>query len=216
MLYAEKEATYFSTARSEILELLPKFSKRVMEIGCGSGQTLEMLKSLNLCQETVGLELFENAAEQAKSRVDKVYCLDVERDSLPEDIGRFNLILLLDVLEHLVDPWDFLNRLKEKYLSEQGVIIVSLPNAQHFSFVGPLLLGDIEYVERGVRDKTHLRFFTKKSGARMLVDAGFSVEKIHATSLGLNLNSGRLNLLTFGFFSQFLASQYIYSAVSNK
>ena len=43
-LYSEKESDYFSSARIEILELLPKYSDRVLEVGCGSGKTLQMLK----------------------------------------------------------------------------------------------------------------------------------------------------------------------------
>ena len=72
-------------------------------IGCGSGQTLQMLKEKKLCAETVGIELFADAAHEAKSRVDQVYHMDVEQSPLPTSLGKFDLILLLDVLEHLVD-----------------------------------------------------------------------------------------------------------------
>ncbi len=209
-LYSEKESDYFSSARIEILELLPKYSDRVLEVGCGSGKTLQMLKEKKYCMETVGIELFTTAAEQAKDRVDTVYCMDVENFAMPESIGKFNLILLLDVLEHLVDPWAFLSRLVKGHLANNGKVIVSLPNARHFSLLGPLLFGKFDYVERGILDKTHLRFFTKSSAENLLKSAGLHVEAIKPTSLSLNLNSGKLNTLTLGVFSEFLASQYIF------
>jgi len=212
-LYSEKDTGYFSNARTGILDLLPSFSARVLEIGCGAGQTLEMLKMKKLCVETVGVELFKDAADEARSKVDAIYCLDVEKSPMPENIGKFNLILLLDVLEHLVDPWAFLSRLTETHLADGGKVIVSLPNARHFSLVVPLLFGRFDYVERGILDKTHLRFFTKNSAAALLKSAGLSVEALGPTSLDLHLKSGKLNAITMGLFSEFLASQYIFCAV---
>lgn len=215
-LYFEKQQDYFSSARHEIVDLLPKFSQRVLEIGCGSGQTLEMLKNKQFCAETVGIELFATAADEARSRVDAVYCMDVEIGPLPEQIGKFDLILLLDVLEHLVDPWTFLRHLKDKYLAVDGKIIISLPNARHFSLVLPLLRGRFDYVERGLLDKSHLRFFTKDSAAKLLKGAGLNIEAIKPTSLDLHLNSGKLNAITLGLFSEFITSQYIFRAVAAK
>jgi 2-polyprenyl-3-methyl-5-hydroxy-6-metoxy-1,4-benzoquinol methylase len=211
-LYFSKGRNYFSAVRQEILDLVPAFSKRVLEVGCGTGQTLEMLKAKNLCLETVGFELFSAAAEEACSRVDNVYCLDVERDRLPGNLEKFDLILLLDVLEHLVDPWHVLKMLREEYLADEGKIIISLPNAQHFSLVLPLIFGRFNYEERGVLDKTHLRFFTRSSATDLLSSAFLKVDNLKRTSLDVSLNSGKLNFLTFGIFSNFIASQNIFLA----
>ena len=57
-LYSEKESDYFSSARIEILELLPKYSDRVLEVGCGSGKTLQMLKEKKYCMETLNYSKF--------------------------------------------------------------------------------------------------------------------------------------------------------------
>lgn len=212
-LYESKVDDYFSAARKEILDLMPVFSDRVLEIGCGSGQTLELIKHLKLCEKTVGIELFEQAAQNARTRADEVHHLDIEKDELPSDLGQFDLILILDVLEHLIDPWAVLHRIQSSHLKPGGKIIISLPNARHFTCVIPLLLnGDFNYQERGILDKTHLRFFTRKSGIKMLHDAGLSIEKVKCTSLDKSLNSGKLNALTFGIFSEFLTSQFIYLA----
>jgi hypothetical protein len=88
-----------------------------------------------------------------------------------------------------------------------------LPNARHFACVLPLLLkGEFVYQERGILDKTHLRFFTRKSGVRLIQEAGLSIEKIKHTSLDWSLKSGKLNAVTLGLFSEFLTSQFIYLA----
>ena len=215
-LYNEKKSDYFSSARTEILDLLPDFSARVLEIGCGSGQTLEMLKQKNLCLETVGVELFAAAADEARNRVNSIYCMDVEKSPMPDNIGKFDLILLLDVLEHLVDPWALLSSLVEDYLAVRGKVIVSLPNARHFSLVLPLLRGRFDYVERGILDKTHLRFFTKDSATKLLETSGLNIESIKSTSLDLHLNSGKLNVVTLGLFSDFITSQYIFKATAGE
>lgn len=215
-LYNEKKSDYFSSARTEILDLLPDFSARVLEIGCGSGQTLEMLKEKNLCLETVGVELFTAAADEARNRVNSIYCMDVEKSPMPDNIGKFDLILLLDVLEHLVDPWALLSSLVENHLAVRGKVIVSLPNARHFSLVLPLLRGRFDYVERGILDKTHLRFFTKDSATKLLETSGLNIESIKSTSLDLHLNSGKLNAITLGLLSGFITSQYIFKAAAGE
>lgn len=216
-LYESKAGGYFSSARKEILDLMPDFSQRVLEIGCGSGQTLELIKNLQLCERTVGIEFFEKAAQEASLRVDETYQLNIETDEFPLGIGQFDLILILDVLEHLVDPWGILKLINDSLLKPEGGIIISLPNARHFTCVLPLLFnGEFDYKERGILDKTHLRFFTRKSGAKMLEQAGLSIQKMKCTSLDWKLNSGKLNAMTFGVFSEFLTSQYIYLAKKNQ
>lgn len=210
--YNEKEGGYFSSTRSEILRLLPEYSGKVLEIGCGSGQTLAMIKEKRLCAETVGIELFQSAADEARKRVDRVYCLNVERDEIPSEVQQFDLILILDVLEHLVDPWAFLSKLVGSHLAPNGKLIASIPNARHFSMVLPLLAGNFDYVERGILDKTHLRFFTRRSAVKLLNHAGLSVEATQSTSLDFRLNSGKLNALTLGLFSEFLSLQYLFRA----
>lgn len=213
-LYNDKKADYFSTTRTGILDLIPEFSQRVLEIGCGAGQTLALLKENKRCAETVGIELFPEAADAARNKVDLVYCLDAEKETMPQGIGKFDLILLLDVLEHLFDPWSVLARLTKEHLAVGGRVIVSLPNARHFSLVVPLLFGKFDYTERGIIDKTHLRFFTRDSAAQLLHGAGLTIEATKRTSLDLYLNSGKVNAITLGLFSEFLTSQYIFRAVS--
>lgn len=211
--YSNKDPDYFSTARIEIAPLLPRFASRVLEIGCGSGQTLEWLRREGRCGHSVGIELTEFAAKEAETRVDEVFCLDIELESPPPSMGRFDLVLMLDVIEHLRDPWAALRRVVSDLAEPNALFIVSVPNAQNYTLVLPLLRGRFEYTERGVLDRTHLRFFTKSSTEDLLRSAGLQTQGWIGTSLSRDLKSGKLNYFTLGAFENFLVCQNIFSAV---
>ena len=124
--YSEKSDAYFAYARKEIGPLLPRDAgrdgqgARVLEIGCGTGATLGWLRQSGLASETIGVEIVEAAATQARAFADKVHCLDFERHDLPAGHGQFDVILCLDVLEHMVDPWKVVDRLVTGYLKPGG------------------------------------------------------------------------------------------------
>jgi 2-polyprenyl-3-methyl-5-hydroxy-6-metoxy-1,4-benzoquinol methylase len=92
--------------------------------------------------------------------------LDLERG--PE---RFDLVLCGDVLEHLVDPWTALRCLRA--LCPNGYSIVSLPNVAHVSTFIALLRSHWPYRERGIHDRTHLRFFGRNNLSELYQGAGF-------------------------------------------
>ncbi len=212
-MYEEKQPSYFSNPREDIIQLLPEKIHRVLEVGCGSGATLSIIKSKFPDSITVGIELSERAAEVASKRVDVVRNLDIERNESRSTLGQFDLILLLDVLEHLKDPWATLNCLVKDNLCARGTVITSIPNARNHSLVVQLLRGEFEYKESGVLDKTHLRFFTKKSMIRLIEEAGLKVVQCNPTNVEGNSRSALLNRLTFGLMEQFLAVQYITRAI---
>lgn len=168
---------YFGRIRKEILPLLPAHSARALEIGCGQGATLAWLRSEGRVDEAYGVEYMPEAAAIAKTRLDGVVCGDIEKMDIPFN-GTFDLLLCLDVLEHLVDPWAFLKRLRKR-LGPRGVMVVSLPNAQHHSIsVSLLLRGRFDYSESGLMDRTHLRFFTRYSATALLQAGGFCVTEV--------------------------------------
>jgi 2-polyprenyl-3-methyl-5-hydroxy-6-metoxy-1,4-benzoquinol methylase len=163
-------------ARSDLLSMVPdRAYGRVLDVGCATGATSAELKQrLPGCHVT-GIELDQGMAELARERLDRVLVGDASalltelRDS--ED-DRFDLVLCGDVLEHLVDPWAALGCIRK--LCPTGTVIVSLPNVAHVSTVVALLFGSYwPYRDRGIHDRTHLRFFGRNNLAPLFAAADF-------------------------------------------
>ena len=175
MDYKNKPSGYYDNFRDEMLVYLPKEAKKILEVGCGNGCFAEVIKKQNNA-EVWGIELMEEEAEKAKLVLDKAFAGPCENfiDDLPEDY--FDAIYFNDVLEHLVDPYTVLKKLRSK-LSKNGVVISSIPNVRyHNTFMRVLIKKDWKYEDYGVMDFTHLRFFTEKSINRMYKEAGYTVK----------------------------------------
>lgn len=207
-MYEDKQAWYYAFVRKDIAPLLPASAPRVLEIGCGGGGTLAWLKQSGRAQWTVGIELSQEAAAVAATRVDEVHCGDADQllARLPAD--SFDLILCLDVLEHLVDPWATLNKIRS-LLRPGGRIISSLPNVRHHSVVLPLLLrGRWEYQEAGIMDRTHLRFFSRDAMAAMMRRASLREIRALPTYAWGSWDKWK-DRATFGLLRGLLAFQYL-------
>ena len=117
------------------------------------------------------------------------------------------MILCLDVLEHLIDPWSTIISLV-KFMKPGASFIASIPNIQHYSILLNLLRGRWNYSVAGLMDKTHLRFFVRSTAVSMLEDAGLKVSAIET-------NMGRIKVFdrcTLGAFRGFCAYQYLIHA----
>lgn len=184
--YSVKTGDYFSHARREILPLLPQHAPRALEVGCGEGHTLSLLKQQGICEWVCGIEISPTAAEQATQRLDVVFKGNIETMELPVAPGTIDLLLCLDVLEHLVDPWVTLKRLVT-LLSPNGVLVASIPNVRNYRVLLPLILkGRWDYMDSGILDRTHLRFFTRATAINLVESSGLSVERVDA----INHHSG--------------------------
>ncbi len=174
MDYENKPEGYYYNIRYEMLKYLPDNPKKIIDIGCGNGAFAEVLKNKTNA-EVWGIEYMDKEALLAKEKLFKVFsgrCEDYI-DGLPNNY--FDVIYFNDVLEHLVDPFDVLNRVKYK-LSNNGVVISSIPNIRSYNtFMKLLFKKDFKYTEDGILDKTHLRFFTKKSIRRTYEELGYTV-----------------------------------------
>lgn len=205
--YQQKDPIYYEGYREDILPLLPKHVGRVLEVGCGTGNTLAYLKDNNYCDWTCGVELFPDAAVIAKDRVDLFFQANIETFDLPIELHSIDTILCLDVLEHLVNPEAVIQKLHQ-YLAPGGAIVASLPNVRHYTVLFPLLFQDKwEYQDNGILDKTHLKFFVKETAINLMESSGLSVTKV-IQSLAFR-RSIFVNALTFGLFKSFLTWQYL-------
>jgi len=102
---------------------------------------------------------------------------------------KFDRVLLLDVLEHLMRPERLLAEAMNA-LNPQGRLIVSLPNVANIAVRLALLFGRFTYTERGILDRTHLRFFTRKTARRFLEENGCQVLETRSTVIPLELALG--------------------------
>jgi SAM-dependent methyltransferase len=145
-------------------------TSRVLDIGAGSGAIGRTLKESGVT-ELYAIEIDEKAAEHIGPIYKRV------EDSIDAYEGqKFDVILLLDVLEHLTIPADFLRRVAE-LLSDGGIVLISVPNIAHWSVRIPLLFGIFNYQERGILDKTHYHFFTLRHLREMVTSVqGVKIE----------------------------------------
>lgn len=165
-------ATYFDATRRDLLDALGGSHLRVLEIGCGTGATGVEACRRGLAREYVGVELDPDAAAIASERLSRLVIGDVERMDRT-DLGTFDAIVAGDVIEHLVEPWGTMRDLVRDHLRPNGQLVASIPNARCYAFWAPLVLrGRFDYTATGLRDRTHLRWFTRHSMEEMLRDAG--------------------------------------------
>lgn len=145
----------------------------IFEAGITSGQMAALLGAAGRVVD--GHDIDEEAAEQARGRARKVWTGDLETFPIEEALpDTYAAILCGDVLEHLRDPVAVLSRLRTR-LRPGGVAVVSVPNVANWSVRLGLLAGRFEYHDRGILDRTHLRFFTWRSAQAMVRDAGFEL-----------------------------------------
>lgn len=161
--------------RLELLNRVP-MGARALDVGCWSGFNGRHLHARrNAVMD--GVEPDALMAELASRDYACVYAMSIEdalRGPLTEVPNLYDVLLLLDVLEHLVDPSAVLHGLR-RVLRPGGTALVSLPNVAHWSVRKDLALGRFRYTSSGLLDATHLRFFTAASGAALLTDAGWEI-----------------------------------------
>ena len=161
-------------------------NREVLDVGSGQGLLArELSKNGN---RVVGVDALSMVPPPI--HFDEYHSLDLDADAT--ELGRllagrkFDRILLLDVLEHLRSP-DQLVRACLVLLRSDGQLIISLPNFANVSIRLMLLFGRFCYAERGILDRTHLRFFTFRSARKMLEDCGLDIVEVKATNIPLEL-----------------------------
>ncbi|MBI4588460.1 MAG: class I SAM-dependent methyltransferase [Candidatus Rokubacteria bacterium] len=172
------------SSHSVILRFLPDGAgKRLLDVGAAEGYLAELLGRRGF--EVTCLERDPGLAAVAAEKCRRVVTADLERE-LPLLDGPFDVIVYGDVLEHLSDPARVLSSLNQS-LKEDGIVIVSVPNVAHLWVRLQLLLGRFDYADRGILDRTHLRFFTRRSFLRFLGDSKLKVIEMIPTPVPLPL-----------------------------
>lgn len=171
-----KPEGYFASDRAELVRQLPSPVGRVLDVGCGEGRTGASLRQAGATW-IVGIELDKAAATAAAESYDQVREGPVESELDAID-GPFDTILLYDVLEHLVDPWELLRRL-HGVAAPGARVHVSIPNARHWTLLRDLALrGTFGYTPAEHRDATHLRWFTRSDLVELLESTRWAVDAV--------------------------------------
>jgi 2-polyprenyl-3-methyl-5-hydroxy-6-metoxy-1,4-benzoquinol methylase len=151
--------------------------RRLLDVGAADGLLSRQLTAS-------GWRVTAIEGDPALAQVGARYCermINVNLDrEIPVGEGPFDVIVYGDVLEHLVDPLRVLVEL-DRGLGPGGIVIISVPNIAHLWIRLLLLVGRFDYLDRGILDHSHLRFFTERSMRAMLADAGLSVARFTAT-----------------------------------
>ena len=161
---------HFESSHTLALEHVPPAS-RVLDLGCGGGFIGAALKEKG-CRVT-GIDRFPTATD---SELDQFLEMDLNANRLPVSLGEFDRVLMLDILEHLNEPDDFVLALCEAVQESLDTeIIVTTGNVSFFVVRGMLLLGSFNYGKRGILDHTHKRLFTFKSLRHLFEQRGFQI-----------------------------------------
>jgi len=153
---------------------------KVLDVGCFCGGSGRWIKQKFPRAEVIGIEMLPKAAEVAAPDYDKVIVSTFEKVDFEVEgisLGSMDAIIAADVLEHLYNPWQALQRLKP-LLAPGGAIYISLPNVRNLNILNALAKGEWEYAGAGILDVTHIRFFTKKQALEMLAQTGWQATEI--------------------------------------
>ena len=159
--------------------------QKILSVGCGEG--LLEVEAKKKGNSVYGIDISQKCVEKASKVLDGVFVCDLEKaDKLPFKHETFDIIILGDVIEHLLEPAKMLKMIKP-YLKKKGYIIASIPNVANWTVRIPLLLGKFNYGEEGVIVWQHYRFYTKKTACALIENSGYFVEKIDCTTSLVNV-----------------------------
>jgi 2-polyprenyl-3-methyl-5-hydroxy-6-metoxy-1,4-benzoquinol methylase len=170
-------AGYFSDTKPVLLELVDPAGMRVLDAGCGAGGNAALMKGAG-AGEIVGIELHAVAAQRARAVCDRVLEGDLSDLDL-EALGAesFDLVLAIDVLEHLAAPEEALRRLVG-LLRPGGILVACIPNVAHVWVFANLLAQTWPQKDSGIFDRTHRRFFARRDMIRLLEGAGLEISTV--------------------------------------
>ena len=161
-----------------LAELVPVGS-RVLDVGCGTGWLSRVIADARHAK-IIGIEPNSCRAAAARARGFEVY-EEPFTPALLRRLEQFDVVVFADVLEHVADPGGFL-QLAHRALRPSGRVIASVPNVAHWSVRLDLLRGRFNYQPVGIRDSTHLRWFTGETVRSLFESNGLRVISLQHTA----------------------------------
>lgn len=201
------DAGYFQNVRREMLPFLPERVERMVDVGCGEGVFGAFCKERFAC-ECWGIEHNAEAGRRAGERLDRVLVGDALAQARQLPARHFDVAVCNDVLEHLAEPEALLGELA-RALRPDGVVVCSIPNIRYYRALKTILFQkDFPREDFGIFDRTHLRFFTRKTIEAMFGALGFRIERLEGINCSRSRGLALLNLLTAGAFDDARCGQF--------
>lgn len=165
---------YQDTGNVTVISLIPSTAKKILDVGCGSGDNAKILLSKGKKVDCITISEEEMAS--ARNFCSNIYIQNLE-DGLPDEIknNKYDVVICSHVLEHIAYPSRLLNDIKQIIVSNESSLIVALPNFLSYKNRARILCGKFEYEKSGIMDYTHLRWYTYKSGGELLIKSGFEI-----------------------------------------
>jgi len=167
----------------EVYKNVPKGAE-VLDVGCWNGDLANKLINVKHCKVD-GIEINKQAIKNAKKNgIKNIFEVDLNcrRNELKNIKKKYDCIILADIIEHLLDPEDFLISIRG-LLKKDGILVISTPNIAFILYRVKLLFGIFDYVDApGVMDKTHTRFFTISSLINILKSCKYDVRRCYGFS----------------------------------
>lgn len=206
---------YYLHTRPEVMPFLPPRIDRALDVGCAAGRFGAQIKACRGA-EVWGLEADPGAAALATVVLDRVLAGDALSSlrQLPDQY--FDTVICSDVLEHMVNPGQFLRELRPK-LNEDARVIASIPNVRYYPALRKILFdADFPYADEGIFDRTHLRFFTRKSMLRLFAESGYRVDRIEGINPTRSRSFSRWNTVLLGTLEDCRYLQYVVVASAQR
>ena len=148
--------------------------KQILEIGCGTGEFLYYLSALGA--DVIGCDLSKEACDFINNYLQiKVFHGGIEDNA--EKIGKVDIVLLNDVIEHFIDPLKTLEKIN-LLLNKDGMIIIWTPNGSN---AGKTLECARNWIGFSI-DLEHLQYFSYRTISKIADKFNFDI--VHLESLG--------------------------------
>lgn len=177
--YTLKESPWSS--HGQVLAWLAgRAPSKVLDLGCSSGLLASKVRRLG--HSVTGVDVSE--FPEARERLDHFVQANLD-EGIPEAAGRgYDVVIAGDVLEHVRRPDVVLGQIRG-ILAPGGHALVSIPNFSHWYPRLRVVSGRFDYDDRGILDRDHVRFFTRRSFVRLVAGAGLKVRSTHTTGVPL-------------------------------